>query len=92
MTVHDTTRAVVEAAERLVALVLRAPVVIGFDEEGFGPTTALANDSWGPGCRGPIVRAAERLAEALLDHEHAERMRALAPSEPPSITPLRKAP
>lgn len=63
----DGLAELVEAAERLVKLIERAPDVIGFDEEGCGPCNAIDDDSFvGPG---PIRRAADAVRQRLLDYD-----------------------
>jgi hypothetical protein len=65
----DTIGPLVEAAQALVNAVQSAEVAAAFTEGGAGPFDGLC-DGWGP-FRGPIRSNANRLREALLDHERA---------------------
>lgn len=64
---RDTIGPLVEAAQALVDAVGSAPVALAFTNNGAGPFDGLC-DGWGPYV-GPIRKRAERLREALLDHE-----------------------
>lgn len=70
MNTDQTMKAVVDAAEKIVDLVRDAKVLAAFDDDGNGPIRSLAD----PHLlfeKGPISKAADRLREALIDHERA---------------------
>jgi hypothetical protein len=71
---RDTICPVIDAADDLVELVRAATILMAFDNDGDGPFLALYDDHL-LGGTGPIRRAAERLRQALLDHDRAELAR-----------------
>jgi hypothetical protein len=69
MASRDTVTPLVEAAQALVDAVRSATVALAFTNDGAGPFAGLC-DGWGPYV-GPVRKRADRLREALLDHERA---------------------
>ena len=76
MSTRDTVTPLVEAARALADAVDRAEVATAFTDEGSGPFAGLCDGMLGH--VGPIRTRAERLHEALLDHERAALSATLA--------------